>query len=106
MGTIATLIGVFGVVIPEYAPSFLEGVLDSIGTWGYWILIAGTLLLIGGIWQTWSTHSKQKEFEELIDVDSQIKFQRNQDDLEYLAWDLGGEYRTRVKDKKKQFKIK
>ncbi|HEQ79082.1 MAG TPA: DUF3198 domain-containing protein [Euryarchaeota archaeon] len=106
VGFVATLLGVFGVMIPEHAPDFMVGVLETIGNWGYWLLVIGIILLIGGIWQMWSIISKQKKFEKLIDVDGKAKFLRNQDDLEYLAWSLGGEYKERVKEKKRMFKIK
>ena len=105
-GFISTIVGLFGVIIPEHAPSFVGGALDRIGNWGYWLFFIGLLLLAGGIWQIWSEISNQRKFERLMLVDSKAKFIRDQDELEYLAWSLGKDYKERVEKRKKDLRIK
>jgi hypothetical protein len=76
------------------------------GTWGYWILGLGVLLvLIGGIWFAMYRVNVRK-FNKLIVEKSKAAFVKKQDDVEYLAWRLPMRFEDRLAVKKKEFGLK
>jgi len=103
--SIATL--VIGVVI------FTVGLLDllnmrfaEVGTWGYWLVgIGSVLLLIGLIWLI-TYRLNVKKFNKMMEEKSKANFVRKIDDVEYLAWRLPLKFEERLSAKKKELGIK
>ncbi len=103
--SVATLL--IGVVI------FAVGLLDllnmrfvEVGTWGYWLLgIGAVMLLIGLIWLA-SYRLNVRKFNKLMEEKSKANFTRNMDDVEYLAWRLPLKFEERLSAKKKELGIK
>jgi uncharacterized membrane protein len=103
--SIATL--VIGVVI------FTVGLLDllnvrfaEVGTWGYWLVgIGAVLLLIGLIWLI-TYRLNVKKFNKMMEEKSKANFVRKIDDVEYLAWRLPLKFEERLSAKKKELGIK
>ncbi len=106
LGFILTLFGVFSVIIPDQSPAFLDNTVEFVGEWAYWVFVIGMILFVASVWKFFSVRSKIKKFENFIDVESKAKFLRNYDELEYLAWSLGGEYKVRLSEKKREYRIK
>lgn len=95
-----------GVFFPKSASGFVKDFLNFVGDWKYWIFLLSIGLILAGGGYLYSFLKDRKEFKELIDTGSKATFVRNQDDIEYLAWNLGQKYEAIVQDKKKEFKIK
>ena len=77
-----------------------------VGTWGYWILAIGAIMiLIGVIWLFIYTAAKRK-FNKLMEEQSKAAFVKKLDDVEYLAWRLPMKFEERLLEKKKNFGIK
>jgi hypothetical protein len=104
-----TLVGVTGVFLKDGLPSYLfalEELAAPFGSWVYWLVVAGPLLLVGGGWWLYDYFKKSRSFVRLIATPSKAKFVRNLDEIEYLAWSLPRRYEERVFEKKRQFNIK
>ncbi|NLT38095.1 MAG: DUF3198 domain-containing protein [Methanomassiliicoccus sp.] len=92
---------------------FAVGLLDllnmrfvEVGTWGYWLLgIGAVMLLIGLIWLA-SYRLNVRKFNKLMEEKSKANFTRNMDDVEYLAWRLPLKFEERLSAKKKELGIK
>ena len=79
---------------------------DLIGNWGFWLIIAGFILLIPGTYYLVIFYKQLKEFRELMKTDSKAMFIKNQDRIEELAWRLHPKYEKLVVEKKQKLKIK
>jgi len=105
--TLSVVILVIGVAI------FVVGLLDllnmrfvEVGTWGYWLLgIGAVLLLIGSIWLI-TYRLSVKKFNKMMEEKSKANFVRKMDDVEYLAWKLPLKFEERLSAKKKELGIK
>jgi type VI protein secretion system component VasK len=89
------------------------GVLDllgyrfkTVGTWGYWILAIGAILLLIGVIWFWIYAANKRKFKKLMEEQSKAAFVKNLDDVEYLAWRLPMKFEERLLEKKKQFGIR
>ena len=104
-----TLVGVVGVFFIGELPSYLfalEELADPFGTWAYWLVIGGPLLMVGaGLW-LYDYFKKARSLARMIATPSKAKFVRNLDEIEYLAWSLPRRFEERVLEKKRQFNIK
>jgi hypothetical protein len=101
-----TLAGAVGVFLEEDLPSylsFLTDLTDPIGSWAYWLVVAGPIALVISIWWLYDFVKKTRELDELIKTPSKAKFVRNLDDIEFLAWSLPQRYEDQVLSKKKEF---
>jgi hypothetical protein len=95
------------------AAMVLVGLLDligygfkEVGSWGYWILgIGAILLLIGIIWFALYRINVRK-FNKLMEEKSKAAFVKKLDDVEYLAWRLPMKFEERLMVKKKDFGMK
>jgi H+/Cl- antiporter ClcA len=101
-----TVVGVVGVFFEESLPgylSFLKDLTEPIGSWGYWLVVAGPIALVISIWWLYDFVKKTRELDDLIKTPSKAKFVRNLDDIEFLAWSLPQRYEDQVLSKKKEF---
>lgn len=78
----------------------------EVGSWGYWILGIGALLLLIGVIWLWIYAANKRKFNRLMEEQSKAAFVKKLDDVEYLAWRLPMKYEERLIDKKKQFGMK
>ena len=104
-----TIVGVTGVFLEDGLPSYLfvlEELAAPFGSWVYWLVVAGPLLLVGGIWWLYDYYKKARTFARLVAIPSKAKFVRNLDEIEYLAWSLPRRYEKQVFEKKKEFNIR
>jgi hypothetical protein len=105
-GLILLMIGVSGVFFPDSSPDFLKSIHRDIGGWVYWLALIGVLLLIIGGFYMIDNLRKRREFEKLIKTDSKVKFVKEKERIEYLAWILTTDHEKRLWEKKKEFGIK
>ena len=84
----------------------LQAIDLRLGEWNVWLVVLGPLLLLFGGYYFIDTIRKRREFERLIDTDSKAKFVRNQDRIEFLAWNLGKQYYQQSERKKVEFNLK
>ena len=74
--------------------------------WAYVTVVVGVgLILAGGLWSRGHI-KKVRRFEVLVTERSKANFLRNQEELEYLAWQLPSSYEERLMAKKKDFGVK
>ncbi len=106
LGVIMTFFVVLEYVFKEVLPFYLEDILNNIGGWIVWMVVAGPIFLIGGGWYFFDGIMKRREFNSLIDTDSKAIFVRNYDRLEELAYYLTENHKQRFYDKRDLFKIK
>lgn len=83
-----------------------ESYFEATGNWNWWILIGSIIILAITTYLAWSTKKKLDEFNELIDTDSKATFVKNQEELEFLAYQLGPKFQDKVYEKKENFNIK
>jgi len=104
--TLLTIVGVVGVFYDEDVPSYLAPLKDltePFGDWVYWLVVAGPLGLVVGIWWIYDFLKKTRKLASLLKTPSKAKFVRNLDDIEYLAWSLPQRFEDQVLKKKKDF---
>jgi len=101
-----TIVGIVGVFYDENVPSYLaplKDLTDPFGDWVYWLVVAGPLGLVVGIWWIYDFLKKTRKLAALLKTPSKAKFVRNLDDIEYLAWSLPQRFEDQVLKKKKDF---
>lgn len=104
-----TLVGVTGVFLLDRLPSYLfvlQELAEPFGSWAYWFLVGGPLLLVGAGWWLYDYFKKTRALARLIATPSKAKFVRNMDEIEYLAWSLPRRFEVRMFEKKRQFNLK
>ena len=104
-----TLVGAVGVFFIGELPSYLyplEELSEPFGTWSYWFLVLGPILLVGGVWWIYDYVKKTRELARLIDTPSKAKFVRRLDDIEYLAWSLPQRFEDQVLERKRKLNVK
>ena len=104
-----TVVGVVGVFFVDTLPSYLfalEELAQPFGSWSYWLVVLGPLLLVGGGWWLYDYVKKTRELARLIDTPSKAKFVRRLDDIEYLAWSLPKRFEDKVIEKKRRLNVK
>ncbi len=104
-----TLVGITGVFFDDGLPSYLmplEDLAAPFGSWAYWLVVGGPLLLVGGGWWLYDYFKKTRSLSRLIVTPSKAKFVRNLDEIEYLAWSLPKRFEVQVLDKKREFNLK
>jgi hypothetical protein len=106
IGLILLIIGISGIFFPDSSPDFLKIVHKDFGGWIYWTTLLGVLLILIGGWYMIDNIRKRREFESLIKTDSKVKFIKNKDRIEFLAWNLTSDHERRLWEKKKEFGIK
>ena len=104
-----TLVGVTGVFLLDGLPSYLfvlQELAEPFGSWTYWFLVGGPLLLVGAAWWLYDYFKKTRSLARLVATPSRAKFVRNIDEIEYLAWSLPRRFEERVLEKKRRFNLK
>ncbi len=97
VGLIMTVIGLMAILNIGF---------DSVGGWGYWMLIIGAaFILIGAIWLCMHVINIRK-FNEMLKEQSKAAFVKKRDDIEFLAWKLPGRFESKLLDKEKGFGLK
>jgi hypothetical protein len=91
--------------LPSYLFA-LEELSQPFGTWAYWLVVLGPLLLVGGGWWLYDYVKKTRELARLIDTPSKAKFVRRLDDIEYLAWSLPKRFEDQVIERKRKLNVK
>ena len=79
---------------------------NVVGDWAYWIIIIGLILVLFGGYNIVKFLGQLKEFKTLMDTTGRVKFIKNQDRIEELAWRLHPKYEKQVIDRKAKFNIK
>jgi hypothetical protein len=105
-GIILLIIGVTGIAMPDSSPDFLKSIHRDLGGWVYWLALIGILMIIVGGFYMVDNLLKRREFERLIKTDSKVKFVKDKDRIEYLAWILTSDHEKRLREKKKEFGMK
>jgi len=78
-----TLVGVTGVFLLDQLPSYLfvlQELAEPFGSWAYWFLVGGPLLLVGAGWWLYDYFKKTRALARLIATPSKAKFVRNMDE--------------------------
>lgn len=101
-----TVVGIAGVFLGEDGPPYIVDLAAPFGSWAYWLLIGGPLLLVGGGWWLYDYFKKTRSLSRLIATPSKAKFVRNLDEIEYLGWSLPRRFEERVFEKKREFNLK
>jgi hypothetical protein len=104
-----TIVGITGVFFDDGLPSYLvplEDLAEPFGSWAYWLIVGGPLLLVGGGWWIYDYVKKTRSLRRLIATPSKAKFVRNLDEIEYLAWSLPRRFEVQVFEKKREFNLK
>ena len=79
---------------------------EFLGYWAYWLILVGIALTIFGAYYLGRFFQMSKEFKELMDTPSRVKFIKNLDRIEELAWKLHPKYEKMVMKRKEKFNIK
>ncbi len=87
-------------------PDPVSGIIEAPGAWNYWIILFSSFGVALGGWYFYDTKKKIKKFESLMETNSKSAFTRNLADLEEIAWYLGGDYSSRLEEKKRKLRIK
>ncbi len=99
------ILGLFSIVLVDYAPGTLLDMADVMGNWIYWLFVISIFSLIGFSWFLVDIYLKIQEFKELMDTDSKSKFIKNIARIETLALYLGSEYEDKVIEKEEEYNI-
>jgi len=108
IGVFFLIISVFSVFLFDSVPRGLLPLIEPINEtrYDYWLILIGPAMTGLGYYYLNQNRKYKKEFNKLIDTESKATFIKSQDRIEYLAWNLGGDYRQVLYRKKKEFKIK
>lgn len=79
---------------------------NAIGDWAYWLVVIGLILLLFGGYYIAKFFGQLKEFKTLMGASGRVKFIKNLDRIEELAWRLHPKYEKQVIDRKIKFNIK
>ena len=104
IGTPAVLIGALSLF--DGSTGIIGWANDLVGNWAFWLILAGFVLLVPGVYYLYSFRKDLKEFKELMKTDSKAIFIKNQDRIEELAWRLHPKYEKAVIKKKEKLKIR
>ena len=85
---------------------FLQGYLDAVGNYNYWIFMLMLVLIIGAGWIFGDLFLSLQKFKNLMNTTSKATFVRNLNEIEELAWKLGPIYIEMVAERKHEFRIK
>ncbi|MFW6142331.1 MAG: DUF3198 domain-containing protein [Candidatus Saliniplasma sp.] len=104
-GAYLFILGLFSVILSDYAPETLLSMSEIMGNWIYWLFVLGAFLTFAFSWYLIDLYLKLKEFEELMDTESKSKFIKNIARIETLAVQLGSEYEDKVIEKENEYNI-
>ncbi|HJM17396.1 MAG TPA: DUF3198 domain-containing protein [Candidatus Poseidoniia archaeon] len=106
ISTFMFLIGTLGQWYAEetWAPA---AILDFVGAWAIWILIAGVIALGFSSYHFWLVRHYMSRFEEIISTNSKKEFQKNWTEIEQIArYQLPKEYRKKVSEIREKFGLR
>ncbi|MFW6038486.1 MAG: DUF3198 domain-containing protein [Candidatus Saliniplasma sp.] len=104
-GAYLFILGLFSVILSDYAPETLLSMSEFMGNWIYWLFVMGAFLIFAFSWYLIDLYLKLKEFKELMDTESKSKFIKNIARIETLAVQLGSEYEDKVIEKEDEYNI-
>ncbi|MGM0404729.1 MAG: DUF3198 domain-containing protein [Thermoplasmatota archaeon] len=105
IGAYLFILGLFSVVLSDYAPEALLSMADVMGNWIYWLFVLGAFLTLAFSWNLVDIYLKIREFKELMDTESKSKFIKNIARIETLALHLGTDYEDKVIEKEEEYNI-
>jgi len=106
ISTFMFLIGVLGQWYSEetWAP---DAILDFVGPWAIWILIAGIIALGFSSYRFWLIRHYMSRFDEIISTNSKKEFQKNWTEIEQIArYQLPKEYKKKVSETREKFGLR
>lgn len=103
---IAFIVVVAGAALTVVGLVDLNDDLLGIDGWVYWLLGAGIIAFLIGLYMVISYLRLVSDFDDLMKVESKAEFVRRLDDVEYIAWRLPSKYEARLSVKKKELGIK
>lgn len=106
IGVILLIIGLIGVFLSDTAPSVLADLIERIGDWKYWALVAGAFMTFIFSLVIYFRYRNLQEFKELYETESKSKFRKNIARIETLALKLGPEYEEKVIEKEEDLNIR
>lgn len=86
--------------------SFVTGMGDGWGGWGYWMIAIGIVLLAVGLLWIVKILVAARKFYEMLGENSKAAFIKRLDELEYTAWKLPSRYEAELLEKKREFRLK
>ena len=106
ISTFMFLIGILGQWYSEetWAP---DAILDFVGAWAIWILIAGIIALGFSSYRFWLIRHYMSRFDEIISTNSKKEFQKNWTEIEQIArYQLPKEYIKKVSEIREKFGLR
>lgn len=105
VGVFLLIITIYGIFALSIAPGFVYSFTKYVGDWIYWIFVLSIAMSIAGLYYTYDTIRKTREFFKYLNSDSKSKFISKLKDLEILAYKLGPHYQEMLEEKKKEWKV-
>lgn len=114
VGLLLTLIGIFGAALPSSATPTVMGIDSALewladgpgGNWAMVSLVVGALMVVGFVWWLVDLITRHRKFNEIMAIESRNQFVKQQEEAEFIAWKLYGDYANRLAEKKRSLRIK
>ncbi|MGC8663799.1 MAG: DUF3198 domain-containing protein [Thermoplasmata archaeon] len=105
VGFVFMIFSILGIFASSSVPGYILSFHKAVGDWIYWIFIISIATFIIGLYYTYDTIKKSREFFKYLNSDSKSKFISKLKDLEILAYKLGPRYKEMLDEKKKEWKV-
>ncbi|MDP8012002.1 MAG: DUF3198 domain-containing protein [Thermoplasmata archaeon] len=105
LGLVFLVFSFYGIFDSSASPDFISTFNKAVGDWIYWIFVLSIAIFLAGLYYTYDTIKKSREFFKYLNSDSKSKFISKLKDLEILADKLGPRHREMLEDKKKEWKV-
>lgn len=103
---IAVLVTLTGVILSVVSLLDLAADLIDLNGWEYWIIVAGLIVFVIGIYLLAGYLKLVSQFERYMKIDSRAEFKKELDEIEYLAWRLPSKFGKRLEAKKKDMGLR
>ena len=84
----------------------ISGILDYLGNWDYWLFIVSAIVFALCLWIFFDFILKMRKFTNYLKTSSKSTFKKNNEDIQYLAWELGDKFIDRYEERKKELRIR
>lgn len=105
VGLVFLIFSIYGIFASNIAPEYISSFNKDVGDWIYWIFVLSIAVFIAGLYYTYDTIKKAREFFKYLNSDSKSKFISKLKDLEMLAYKLGPRHEEMLEEKKKEWKV-
>jgi len=105
LGLVFFIFSIYGIFATNMAPNYVLSFNRYVGDWIYWIFVISLAMTIAGLYYTYDSIKKSREFFKYLNSDSKSKFISKLKDLEVLAYKLGPKHEEMLEEKKKEWKV-